>query len=104
MMRDRKRDSSGGDTAIPVLWGYRAGHVLHLVGQEKDIPFHARTRCRLFTFSSRGQLAFVAGHADIVRTLSGNRIEGACFNRFDAEGEFARLAAAAPGLGATRNA
>jgi hypothetical protein len=74
--------------ADAMLWGYRHGDTLHLVGDERDIPATAAVRR---SFSTVGELVFAAREYPLVATLTRTRIEGASFNLHDARTEFRQL-------------
>ena len=85
---DSSRPAASYHLADAVLWGYRYGDTLHLVGNEREIPATAAVRR---SFSTVGELVFAAREYPLVATLTRTRIEGAAFNLHDARTEFRRL-------------
>jgi hypothetical protein len=85
-------DAFGGDTAeegaTPPLWGFRDGAVLCLCANPHAIPDWAAVR---YTFARPSELVFAAHYVPLVRTLSGDTVEGDAFTSHDAAREFRAL-------------
>ena len=67
------------------LWGFRDGAQLCLCADPTEIPQWATVH---YSFSSPGELVFGAHYVPLVRTLSGQTVEGIAFTAQDAQQQF----------------